>query len=250
VIDAYALTLAALLLTAGSIADLAGRRRVFATGIVVFTLGSALCGLASATTFLALARGLQGTGGATMFATSLALLADAFEPRERGVAFAVFGAITGIAVAVGPVLGGAITSELSWRWIFLVNLPIGAFALMVTLLTVRESRPPSPAPRLGRIRHLLDRPRRACLRPDPQPAGRLGLANRRRLADRRGPVAGRLPPDRGPRTDADARPATAARVDVRRRADRRLGDLGLDLLAADLHRHLPAGHPGRLRDPT
>src|SRR5919199_410508 len=125
VIDAYALTLAALLLTAGSIADLVGRRIVFAAGIVVFTLGSLLCGVAPSATFLAVARGLQGVGGAIMFATSLALLAQAFEPSRRGVAFGVFGAVTGIAVAVGPVLGGAITSGLSWRWIFFVNLPIG-----------------------------------------------------------------------------------------------------------------------------
>jgi EmrB/QacA subfamily drug resistance transporter len=142
VIDAYALTLAALLLTAGSIADLVGRRIMFATGIVVFTLSSALCGLASDATFLALSRALQGIGGAIMFATSLALLADAFEPRERGTAFGVFGAITGIAIAVGPVLGGAITSGLSWRWIFLVNLPIGVGALAVTLTRVGESRAP------------------------------------------------------------------------------------------------------------
>src|SRR5881275_2893630 len=142
VIDAYALTLAALLLTAGSIADLAGRRRVFAVGIVVFTGGSLLCGLASGTTFLALARALQGTGGAIMFATSLALLAQAFPPRERGVAFGVFGAITGVAVAIGPVLGGALTSGLSWRWIFFVNLPIGIFALAVTLREVAESKAP------------------------------------------------------------------------------------------------------------
>src|SRR6476646_10804012 len=133
VIDAYALTLAALLLTAGSIADLAGRRRVFAVGIVVFTLGSALCGVAGDTTFLALSRALQGVGGAIMFATSLALLANAFGPEERGVAFGAFGAITGVAVAVGPVLGGALTSGLSWRWIFFVNVPIGIGALFVTL---------------------------------------------------------------------------------------------------------------------
>ncbi len=140
VIDAYALTLAALLLTAGSIADLAGRRKVFATGIIVFTLGSALCGLAQSTTFLSLARALQGVGGAIMFATALALLAQAFPPKERAVAFSVFGAVTGVAVAVGPVLGGAITSGLSWRWIFFVNIPIGIFALAVTLREVEESK--------------------------------------------------------------------------------------------------------------
>jgi EmrB/QacA subfamily drug resistance transporter len=147
VIDAYALTLAALLLTAGSIADLAGRRRVFATGIVVFTLGSVLCGVAQSSVFLSLSRAVQGVGGAIMFATALALLAQAFPPRERGVPFAVFGAITGVAIAVGPVLGGAITSGLSWRWIFFVNVPIGMFALVITLRRVDESRlPHAPRP--------------------------------------------------------------------------------------------------------
>ena len=146
VIDAYALALAALLRTAGSIADLAGRRRVFASGIVVFTLGSVLCGVAQSSLFLSLARALQGVGGAIMFATALALLAQAFPPRERGVAFAAFGAVTGVAVAVGPVLGGAITSGLSWRWIFFVNVPIGAAALLITLRRVDESRLPG-APR-------------------------------------------------------------------------------------------------------
>jgi EmrB/QacA subfamily drug resistance transporter len=142
IIDAYALTLAALLLTAGSIADLAGRRRVFAVGIVVFTAGSALCGFAPSATFLSISRALQGVGGAIMFATSLALIAQAFPPQERGTPFAIFGAITGVAVAVGPVLGGAITSGLSWRWIFFVNVPIGVFALAVTLRQVAESRLP------------------------------------------------------------------------------------------------------------
>ncbi|HEX3616810.1 MAG TPA: MFS transporter [Solirubrobacteraceae bacterium] len=147
VIDAYALTLAALLLTAGSIADLAGRRRVFAIGIVVFTLGSALCGVAQSSLFLSLSRALQGVGGAIMFATALALLAQAFPPRERGVAFAAFGAVTGVAIAVGPVLGGAITSGLSWRWIFFVNVPIGIGALAITLKRVEESRlPHAPRP--------------------------------------------------------------------------------------------------------
>ncbi len=142
VIDAYALTLAAFLLTSGSVADIAGRRLVFAVGIVVFTIGSALCGLAGDPTFLTLSRAFQGIGGAIMFATSLALLADAFPPRERGVAFGVFGAVTGVAVAIGPVLGGALTSWLSWRWIFFVNLPIGVFALIVTLREVAESKAP------------------------------------------------------------------------------------------------------------
>src|SRR4051794_22421335 len=119
-IDAYALTLAAFLLTAGSLADLFGRRRLFATGLVVFTVGSLACGLADSSLFLVIARAGQGVGGAIMFATSLALIAQAFQGRERAVAFGLLGAITGVAVAVGPVLGGVLTSGVSWRWIFFV----------------------------------------------------------------------------------------------------------------------------------
>src|SRR5215211_9176913 len=140
VIYAYALTRAALVLTAGSVADLVGRRLIFAVGIGVFTAGSLLCGVASDATFLALARAFQGIGGAIMFATALALIADAFRGRDRGAAFGVFGAVTGVAVAVGPVLGGAITSGWSWRWIFFVNIPIGIAALAITLARVAESR--------------------------------------------------------------------------------------------------------------
>jgi EmrB/QacA subfamily drug resistance transporter len=140
VIDAYALSLAALLLTAGSLADLLGRRIMFASGIAIFTTGSLLCGVAQSPVFLMLARAAQGVGGAVMFATSLALLAQAFQGEERGLAFGVFGAITGIALAVGPVLGGAITSGLSWRWIFFVNVPIGVLAIALTMLRVEESR--------------------------------------------------------------------------------------------------------------
>jgi EmrB/QacA subfamily drug resistance transporter len=144
VLDAYALSLAALLLTAGSLADRFGRRLLFAIGIVVFTAGSLLCGLAGDPTFLALARAGQGIGGAMMFATALALLSGAYSGRDRGVAFGVFGAVTGVAVAIGPVLGGALTSGISWRWIFFVNIPIGVAALAITLTRVVESRDPHP----------------------------------------------------------------------------------------------------------
>jgi EmrB/QacA subfamily drug resistance transporter len=140
VVDAYALSLASLLLTSGSLADLFGRRVLFAIGLVIFTAGSLLCGLATSPLFIILSRAAQGIGGAIMFATSLALIASAFQGRERGVAFGVWGAITGVAVAVGPVLGGLLTTGFSWRWIFFVNLPIGAFALAVTLTRLEESR--------------------------------------------------------------------------------------------------------------
>ncbi|MGZ4438992.1 MAG: MFS transporter [Gaiellaceae bacterium] len=142
VIDAYALSLAALTLTAGSLADLLGRKRIFVLGVIVFTGGSLLCGVAPTANFLIVARGLQGVGGATMFAVSLALLAHEFHGKERGTAFGIWGATTGGAVAIGPLVGGLITETLGWRWIFLVNVPIGAAALAITLLKVEESRDP------------------------------------------------------------------------------------------------------------
>jgi EmrB/QacA subfamily drug resistance transporter len=140
VVDAYALTLASLLLTAGSLADLFGRRLLFTIGLVLFTLGSLSCGLARSSEWLILSRAGQGIGGAIMFSTSLALLAQAFQGRERGVAFGIWGSITGAAVAIGPVVGGILTSGLSWKWIFFVNVPIGVFAVAVTLSRVEESR--------------------------------------------------------------------------------------------------------------
>jgi EmrB/QacA subfamily drug resistance transporter len=132
-----------LLLTAGSLADLWGRRRLFAAGTAIFTVGSLLCGLAGGPLQLALSRAGQGIGGAIMFATSLALLSDAFRGKDRGVAFGAVGAVTGIAIAVGPVLGGVITSGLSWRWIFLVNVPVGIAATGITLARVAESHDPT-----------------------------------------------------------------------------------------------------------
>jgi EmrB/QacA subfamily drug resistance transporter len=140
VIDAYALTLAALLLTTGSLADLYGRRRLYLGGLVVFTAASALCGAAQSPLMLELSRGLQGVGGAAMFSVSLALLANAFRGKDRGVAFGVWGALTGVAVAIGPIVGGALVTGASWRWIFYVNLPIGVIALALTMLRVTESR--------------------------------------------------------------------------------------------------------------
>ena len=145
VVDAYSLTLAAFLLTAGSLADLFGRKRIFTAGLVVFTASSVVCGLSSTPLMLNLARGVQGIGGAMMFATSLALIAQAFHGKERGTAFGVFGAVTGAAVAVGPLVGGIITSAIGWEWIFFVNLPIGICAVALTVMRVSESRDPEAA---------------------------------------------------------------------------------------------------------
>jgi EmrB/QacA subfamily drug resistance transporter len=142
VIDAYALSLAALLLTAGSLADLFGRRRIFVIGTALFMVGSIACGAAQDIFFLQVARAFQGIGGAAMFSTALALIASAFHGKDRGVAFGAFGATTGVAVAVGPVLGGVLTSGFSWRWIFFVNIPICLVAIAIGLWKVKESHDP------------------------------------------------------------------------------------------------------------
>jgi EmrB/QacA subfamily drug resistance transporter len=141
VIDAYALTLAVFLLTAGSLADRVGRRRVFLAGLVVFTGASLLCGLAATPLMLSLARGLEGVGGAVMYAVSPALIAANFHGKQRGIAFGISGGITGLAVAIGPLIGGAIAA-VSWRWIFLLNVPAGIAVIVVITAKVAESRDP------------------------------------------------------------------------------------------------------------
>ncbi|HET8638712.1 MAG TPA: MFS transporter [Solirubrobacterales bacterium] len=132
VVDAYSLMLASFLLTAGSLGDRLGRRRVFTLGFGVFTFASLLCGLSNDPTVLNLARGLQGIGGAGMFATSLALIGQEFHGKDRATAFGVWGATVGGAVAVGPLVGGVITEHLGWEWIFFVNVPIGIAAMLLT----------------------------------------------------------------------------------------------------------------------
>jgi EmrB/QacA subfamily drug resistance transporter len=140
VVDAYALTLAATMLNAGSLGDMLGRKRVFLVGIAWFTLSSALCGAATSPLFLILARGAQGIGGAIMFAVSLAIISQEFHGRERGTAFGIWGATVGMAVAIGPLVGGALTSYAGWRWIFLVNVPIGVAVVAGGLRELRETR--------------------------------------------------------------------------------------------------------------
>jgi EmrB/QacA subfamily drug resistance transporter len=132
VVDAYSLTLAAFLLTAGSLGDRLGRRRVFTIGFGVFTFASFLCGIANDPTLLNLARGLQGVGGAGMFATSLALIGQEFHGKDRATAFGVWGAVVGGAVAVGPLVGGIVTESFGWEWIFFINVPIGIGAMILT----------------------------------------------------------------------------------------------------------------------
>lgn len=144
VVDAYALTLAALVLVAGSLADRLGRRRLFAIGLGIFSVASLLAALAPDPTFLNVTRAVQGIGGAIMFAVSLALIAQEFPAgRERGTAMGVYGATIGVSVAIGPLVGGALTDALGWESIFYLNVPIGLAAIAVAYLRIRESRDPN-----------------------------------------------------------------------------------------------------------
>jgi len=140
VVDAYALTLAATMLNAGSLGDLLGRKRVFLVAIALFTIASLLCGAAQSPLWLILARGGQGIGGAGMFAVSLAIISQEFQGCERGTAFGIWGATVGMAVAIGPLVGGALTTYVGWRWIFFVNLPIGVACIPARTRALRETR--------------------------------------------------------------------------------------------------------------
>jgi EmrB/QacA subfamily drug resistance transporter len=143
VVDAYTLALASVVLTAGALADRLGRKRLFLGGLTVFTLASGAAALAQDIVFLNSARAVQGLGAAVMFAVSLALLAQAFPgEKERAGALAAYGAAIGGSFAVGPLVGGALTSGLDWQWIFLINIPIGLAAIFITHKFVVESRDP------------------------------------------------------------------------------------------------------------
>jgi EmrB/QacA subfamily drug resistance transporter len=144
VVDAYTLALATVVLTAGSLADRFGRRRIFVWGMALFTVSSLACALAQSIAVLDGARAVQGTAAAMLFASSLAILADAYpEAAERAQAFALYGATIGASFAIGPLVGGALTSGFSWQAVFYVNLPLGMLALVASFVWLRESNDPA-----------------------------------------------------------------------------------------------------------
>jgi EmrB/QacA subfamily drug resistance transporter len=144
-IDAYTLVIASLLLLMGSAADRLGRKPVFMVGVVIFTLGSGLCALAPSLEFLVGARVLQAVGGSMLNPVALSIVRNVFEdPRERARAIGVWGSVIGISTALGPVLGGALVDGPGWRWVFVVNLPIGLLALFLTFRFVPNSKADKP----------------------------------------------------------------------------------------------------------
>jgi len=141
VLNAYILVYAVLLITAGRLGDLYGQRTLFAIGLSVFTVASALCGFSQNPTQLIAARILQGIGGALLTPQTLSILTMIFPPERRGAAFGVWGGVAGLATLAGPTVGGAIITYIDWRWIFFINVPIGIAALIATFLVIPDLRP-------------------------------------------------------------------------------------------------------------
>jgi EmrB/QacA subfamily drug resistance transporter len=140
VINAYALVLAVLLITAGRLGDLLGQRRVFFAGIAVFTLASAACGLSPSPGWLITFRAIQGLGAALLMPQTLAILTMVFPPERRGAAFGIWGAVAGVATIAGPTLGGLLVTAFDWRYIFFINVPIGVAVLVLTPLLIPDLR--------------------------------------------------------------------------------------------------------------
>jgi MFS family permease len=142
VINVYILVFAVLLLTLGKLGDLFGRRLLFLIGLGIFTIASAGCSLAPSLVFLLVSRGVQAVGAAAMMPATLSILNVEFSQGQRGLALGVWGAVAGAANALGPIIGGALVDSFSWRYIFVINIPIGIAAIIATILIIRESTDP------------------------------------------------------------------------------------------------------------
>jgi len=148
VFNGYALTFGVLMLTGGKLADMLGRRRIFVAGLVIFTAASLACGLAASAGMLIGARVVQGVGSALMNPATLSIITATFPARQRGMAIGIWAGVSGMALAIGPLVGGLITEHWSWNWIFFINVPIGVLAILVARLVIDESRDMSAEQRL------------------------------------------------------------------------------------------------------
>ncbi len=148
-VNSYNLTFAVLLITAAAVGDRYGRRKLYAAGLALFTVSSAACALAPGIGWLIAGRAVQGAGAALVITLGLALLSAAFPAEKRGAAIGIFSAITGLSVASGPLIGGAVVEGISWEWIFWVNVPIGLVAIPLVLTKIKESHGPDSALDLG-----------------------------------------------------------------------------------------------------
>lgn len=140
IVTGYALSFAVLMLTGGKLADMFGRRLIFMIGLIIFTLSSLACGLAGSAGMLIAARVVQGVGAAFMMPATLSLITAAFPPHQRGTAFGTWAGVSALALAIGPLIGGLLTENIAWNWIFFVNIPVGILALVAAIVIIRESR--------------------------------------------------------------------------------------------------------------
>src|SRR5213078_73339 len=148
VVIAYALTFAALLITGGKLADLLGRRKIFVAGLAVFTLSSLACGLAPSAGFLIGARAVQGVGAALMNPATLSIITATFPPRLRGTAIGIWAGVSALALAIGPLVGGILTQDIHWSWIFFINIPVGVAGVIAARLFIDETNDTSREQRL------------------------------------------------------------------------------------------------------
>jgi EmrB/QacA subfamily drug resistance transporter len=148
VVSGYALTFAVLMLTGGKLADMLGRRRIFIVGLAIFTASSLACGLATSAGFLIGARVVQGVGAALMNPATLSIIVATFPPRQRGTAIGIWVGISAMALAIGPLIGGILTEQINWSWIFFINVPVGIAGIIVSRIFITESRDESEEQRL------------------------------------------------------------------------------------------------------
>src|SRR5262249_17918613 len=142
-VNAYTLTYAVFLLTGGKLADLTGRRLIFMIGLIGFAGSSLVCAVAPSIDVLIAARAVQCVGAALMLPATLSIISSSFAPHERGAAIGIWAAVSGIGLAIGPLVGGILVEWLSWRWIFYINVPIGILGFIAALIIIRESRDPA-----------------------------------------------------------------------------------------------------------
>ena len=251
IIDAYTLVLASLLLLSGSTADRFGRRRTFQVGLALFTLGSLLCSVAPSLGWLVAFRAVQAVGGSMLNPVAMSIITNVFtEPGERARAIGVWGAVVGVSLGLGPVLGGVLVDSIGWRSIFWVNIPVGVAALVLTALFVPESRAGAVAPpRPGRSAAGDRGPRRPVVRDHRRAATGLDLAGDRVPARRCGRGAHRPGALRGAARRAAGRRAVLPQCAVlRRRSDGRVRLRRVRRVPLPQHA-LPAGRPPLLRRP-
>jgi EmrB/QacA subfamily drug resistance transporter len=140
VVNAYALTFGVLLLTGGKLADMIGRRRIFISGLVIFTASSFVCGIANSAGVLIGARTVQGVGAALMNPATLSIITATFPPRQRGMAIGIWAGVSALALAIGPLVGGFITQHWSWSWVFFINVPIGILGIFAARVFINETK--------------------------------------------------------------------------------------------------------------